>query len=115
MRIELRNHPAQARHPYTDEPLWYDEARTKPVPLITDQRAVFLDGVLVGYCGIAAGQPLTMTALLPTAVQEEVRRFVTSEVGAPRSMASPPRPELVAEAERKLEADADEPEYEGES
>ena len=43
-KIELRiiNHPAQARHPFTNQPLVDDQNR--PVPLFPDQRAISIDG-----------------------------------------------------------------------
>jgi len=48
MKVELRQHPAQADHPLTGEKLFIDG---KPVPLLPDHRGIFLDGVCVGYVG----------------------------------------------------------------
>ena len=47
MKFEIANHPAQALHPFTKEPLVDDAG--KPVPLIIDQRALLLDGKLIAY------------------------------------------------------------------
>ncbi len=77
--IELRNHPAQARHPITQEPLLYDDG--KPVPLITDQRSIYLDGYMVGYCH-ASGSWIAFIRDLPEAVQDEIRKVVTDTLGA---------------------------------
>lgn len=46
--IEFRNHPAQARHPITDKPLF--DADGNPLPLIKDQHGIYADGYLCGYC-----------------------------------------------------------------
>ncbi len=51
MNVELRNHPAQARHPVTDAPLFEGDGKT-PVPMITDQKMVMLEGFQVGYITI---------------------------------------------------------------
>lgn len=48
MNVTLRHHPAQARHPITDAPLFEADGVT-PVPMITDQKTVMLDGFQVGY------------------------------------------------------------------
>lgn len=102
MKIEIRPHPAQARHPITQEPLFYEDTG-HPVPLFKDQKAIYLDGKMVGYCGAEPGKPLTMTQRLPPAVLDEVSKFVTEKVGAPKSVRSPPRQDLVAEAEREIQ------------
>ena len=51
MNVELRNHPAQARHPVTDAPLFEEDGKT-PVPMITDQKMIMLEGFQVGYSTI---------------------------------------------------------------
>lgn len=51
MNVTLRNHPAQARHPVTDAPLFEEDGT--PVPMITDQKTVMLDGFQVGYITVA--------------------------------------------------------------
>ncbi len=40
-------HPAQARHPISNAPLFDDDG--KPVPLLTDHRAIRLDDFVIGY------------------------------------------------------------------
>lgn len=47
MDFELKNHPAQARHFKTGEPLWDDLGN--PVPLFPEQRALYFDGFLIAY------------------------------------------------------------------
>lgn len=109
MKIELRNHPAQARHPVTGDPLFHDEAKTQPVRLILDQKSIYLDGIHIGYCGTAADRPVSFTRRLPDAVTAEVVQLVTETYGAPRIVSQPPRQDLVAEAEQMIvEADEDE-------
>lgn len=103
LELELRNHPAQARDRRTNEPLFYDDEETKPVPLITDQRAIYLNGIMVGYCGTEAGKPLTMTTRLDQALEDAVTQFVTDKVGKPKLVNRPPRQELVAQAEREFD------------
>lgn len=46
LNFELKNHPAQARHPFTKEPLFNDG---QPVPLFPKQRALAFDGRIIAY------------------------------------------------------------------
>ena len=50
MKVELRNHPAQADHPTIPGRKAFDD-QGNPIPLFPDQRGVYLDGVCVGYVG----------------------------------------------------------------
>lgn len=45
--ITLGNHPSQARHPFTNEPLFDNDGVA--VPLFPDQRSVMLDGRVIAY------------------------------------------------------------------
>jgi hypothetical protein len=99
MQIELRPHPAQARwhNPKTgrDEPLWYDDEKTQPVPLITDQKSIYLEGVMVGYCGVNPDSPVCLTQHVPDAVRDAIEEYVAAEIGKPSGIAMPPPPEAV--------------------
>ena len=87
MKFELRNHPAQARHPITKEPLVKDGA---PVPLFPDMRGIYLDGVLIGYCGDKADKPVSLIVSGSEALLADVKQFVTKSIGAPKSVSAPP-------------------------
>lgn len=78
MQVELRNHPAQARHPVTGAPLV--DADGKPVPKITDQRAVYLDGVMIGYALLACNPPKLSLVVPPRSMPAHIRDMVAAEV-----------------------------------
>lgn len=78
MNVELRNHPAQARHPVTREPLFDDAG--KPVPHITDQKAVYLDGVMIGYALLACKPPKLSLTVPPRTMPPHIRDMVAKEV-----------------------------------
>lgn len=86
MLIELRDHPTQARHPITNEPLIGEDGR--PVPAFPDDRSVWLDGVSIGYTSVTG--PITLiTAVSPT-IATAIIAHVESELGhAPRKLAQP--------------------------
>lgn len=46
-QLTIENHPSQAAHPFTGEPLFDDDG--KPVPLFPDQRSIRLDGRVIAY------------------------------------------------------------------
>lgn len=99
MQVEIRNHPAQARHPITDAPLF--EADGTPVPLLPNDRAVYLDGALVGYTSLDG--PVTLTVALPQAAVDAIAAKVAEDLGPGERRVSMP---LDAEAlDRALAAD----------
>ena len=46
-QLTITNHPAQAKHPFTGEPLFDSDGN--PVPLFADQKAIRLDGRVIAY------------------------------------------------------------------
>jgi len=90
MKLELRNHPAQAQHPITKKPL-FDEHR-KPVPLLKHERAIYLDGDHVGYCTAKPGFPVNLIVNFPDSMRDIIVKFVEDEIGAVshNSMVPPP-------------------------
>ena len=101
MNIELRQHPAQARHPVTKEPLWRDGS---PVPLLPNMRAIYLDGKLIGYVGTQPGAPVTLIYQVSEAVRASVQQVVNEQYeqgDKPRAVRMPPeqRPTDIEEEE----------------
>lgn len=88
LNFELRNHPAQARHPVTKAPLF--DADNKPVPLFPKMRALYLDGVLIAYCQALPGYPVTFTHFVDAHVSEAASDFVEAEIGRVASINMPP-------------------------
>lgn len=76
MKIELRDHIAQARHPITREPLYHEG---KPVPLFPDQHSIWLDGAMVGY---VCGPPnYNIAFIVPESqIPEFVRKLIVEQV-----------------------------------
>lgn len=90
LNLELRAHPAQAR--LAGVPLTDSEG--KPVPMFPDQRSVWLNGKMVGYCGTAQGAPISLIydqRKIPVVVREAIREFVAAELGnEPGQVFAPP-------------------------
>jgi len=76
--IELRNHPAVARHPRTNEPL--ADEHDVPIPLIRDQHGIYLDGYMVGYCATSGAWVATICKL-DQSVIDEIVAHVTAKCG----------------------------------
>lgn len=76
IQVELRPHPAQARHPITNEPLFHDDG--SPVPLIEDQLSIWVDGRMVGYTNQARTRAMFITP--PSALPWAVRNYVEGRI-----------------------------------
>lgn len=85
MKFELRNHPAQARHPVTKAPLFDEDGA--PVPLFPEMKAVYLDGFLMGYCGKG---PVNLIRPVDEYVRGKIEDFVRSELGDVSAVSMPP-------------------------
>lgn len=84
INVELRPHPAVAQ--LDGKPLIADDGT--PVPLLPDQRSVWLNGLMVGYCGANPGTPLSFIVgprRLPPAVREIVATKVAELRGGSAS------------------------------
>lgn len=91
MEITFRGHPAQARHPVTQELLWNKDGTH--VPLVLDQKAVYLDGIMVGYCK-SDGSWLATTVFLQPPVYQAVQEAMVAYFGsAPKKTNQVPEPE----------------------
>lgn len=76
--LRLANHPAQARNPVTNAPLF--DADGVPVPLFPDQRSVYLDGFLVAYVNASGNISFIMPESKLTApIVQAIRDLVSSE------------------------------------
>ena len=94
--VELTQHPAQARHPVTNEPLIDDHGA--PVPLLPTQRAIRLDGFVIGY---ASKHGICFTigeSKLPQTVKDSAISLVESEFGTNPKVATVPEIEPSREA-----------------
>lgn len=90
-KVELRNHLAQARHPFTKEPLFDDKG--EPVPLFPEQRSIFVDGVFCGYVGEPPKRGIMFTrprSQLGEMLIKEVERAVAESFGAPSVVSAVP-------------------------
>jgi hypothetical protein len=94
--VELTQHPAQARHPVTNEPLFDDHGA--PVPLLPNMRAVRLDGFVIAY---ASKHGICFTighSKLPQTVKDSAVGLVESEFGTNPKVATVPEFEPSPEA-----------------
>lgn len=92
-QIEFRNHPAQARHPFTKQALFDDNG--KPVPLFPQQRSIWVDGVFCGYVGDPPLRNVAITrprSQLGEALIAEIHQAVEREFGPGKVMAIVPEP-----------------------
>ena len=94
--VELTQHPGQARHPVTNEPLIDDHGA--PVPLLPTQRAIRLDGFVIGY---ASKHGICFTigeSKLPQTVKDSAISLVESEFGTKPNVVTVPEFEPSREA-----------------
>lgn len=91
VNITLTNHPAQARHPLTKQPLFEADGVT-PVPLFPERRCIRLDGVSIGECHSQPGHPIGLTQAMDEYTKQQIIEFVEREVGRVTSMNTPPDP-----------------------
>ena len=78
-KLTIENHPSQARHPISDEPLFKDG---KPVPLFPDQRSIKLDGTIIAYVNAAGKVMFIMPEnKLPGTIADEALDLAASEYG----------------------------------
>lgn len=85
-------HPAQARHPLTNEPLFDTEGQ--PVPLITDQTTLRLDGKLIAYISTGGVSFIYPRLALGEAVYKEALRFIAENAGVPKTVSAVPEIEI---------------------
>ncbi len=77
--VELRQHPAQARHPVTNDPLFDEDGN--PRPLLPDQRAVYWDDICIGYASKHGVAFTIEVSQVPEWLQVEVGDLVEAEFG----------------------------------
>ena len=93
--LTIENHPAQARHPFTSEPLVDNDGL--PVPLFPDQRSIKLDGRLIAY----VSNERKIMFLVPLGklgvIAKEAEELVNKEMGAVQKVTSvrEPAPETI--------------------
>lgn len=92
IEVELRPHPAQARHHITNEPLFYEDGT--PVPLFDDQLSIWVDGRLVGYTNQARTRAMFITppSMLPAAVRNYVEGRIENLLGSLEGSTQVPDP-----------------------
>ncbi len=95
--IELREHPARARDPVTNELL--TDANGKTIPLIRDQQAIFINGMHAGYCGDKPGMGVALIREYPPEIKAMVVKHVEQAVGTVKVLTA--APELFADEERE--------------
>ena len=87
-QLSIGQHPAQARHPITNEPL---EKDGKPVPLFADQFSIKLDGRIIAY--VLPGNRvafLVAESKLGESIVSESLALVAKELGSVAAHVSPP-------------------------
>lgn len=77
--VELTQHPAQARHPVTNAPLFDDDGQ--PVPLLPNQRAIRLDNFVIGYASKHGVNFIIPKSKLPDWVYNTAVELVENEFG----------------------------------
>ncbi len=77
--VELTQHPAQARHPVTNEPLFDDYGA--PVPLFPNMRAIRLDGFVIAYASKYGICFIINKSKLPETVKDSAASLFRSEFG----------------------------------
>ena len=87
-KLTIGPHPAQARHPITNEPL---EKDGQPVPLFADQFSIRLDGKIIAY--VLPGNRvafLIAESKLGSVIVNDSLALVEKEFGSVAAHVSPP-------------------------
>ena len=90
MNLTLTSHPTPAIDPDTRKIL--TDVAGVPLPAFPDQRAIRLDGVLIGYCGTKPQAPINLIRNYPTSVRDEIHKFVERELDGQRIVPNMPPP-----------------------
>ena len=77
--VELTQHPAQARHPISNAPLFDDDGN--PVGLLPDHRAIRLDDLVIGYASRHGINFIVPKSKLPDWVYNTAVDLVEKEFG----------------------------------
>ena len=86
--LTIGKHPAQARHPVTNKPLFDNVGDF--MPLLPDWRGVYLDGFCIGYVGPTGNIQFTMPInKIGQAVVDEALILVESEFVQVGKVAAP--------------------------
>lgn len=101
-KLEICNHPAQARHPLNKKPLFKDD---KPVPLFPKERCIKLDGTIIAY----VNEHRKVMFLFPPSklgtIQDEAIKLVRDQLGDPEKVV--PMTEPPVELEEFVEDEED--------
>lgn len=68
------------------------ELRPHPCKLITDQKAIYVNGVMLGYCGDKPGMPINFIKpfeKISTETVEQVKAKVAEEIGEGGKVSAP--------------------------
>jgi hypothetical protein len=105
LRIEIKRHPATqvVLDPLSGQPIC-DQNSGEPIrePVIFDQRAVYVNGSLVGYCGAKPNTPLCFIGRFPQTFVDKIVQYVESQIGRRTKVRMPP-PQGVAVADEEDE------------
>lgn len=87
--LTMGNHPAQARHPLSGEPMFDSDG--EPVPLFPNERSVRLDGHVIAYVSEAGNIGYRIpSSRLGEAITSEIVELVAKEFKPVKKIASPP-------------------------
>ena len=95
--VELTQHPAQARHPISNAPLFDDDG--KPVALLPDPRAIRLDYFVIGYASRHGINFIVPKSKLPDWVYNTAVDLVEKEFGAVPNVSAVVEVETLTEGE----------------
>lgn len=89
-QLEITNHPAQARHPFSKLPLVDNDG--VPVPLFPDQRSIKLDGRIIAY----VSEKRNISFLIPLGrlgvIAKEAEELVANQMGPVPNVNAVPEP-----------------------
>lgn len=86
-KLTIGPHPAQATDPFTHKPLFDDDG--VPVPLITDQKTVRLDGRVIAYIS-SGGVSFIVAKNKLGAVYDEALALAETVAGKPGNVSAVP-------------------------
>lgn len=88
-KIEICDHPAQARNPINKNPMVKDG---KKVPLFPELKCVKLDGTIIAYVNKHRDISFLLPSTMLGEIQKDVEQLVASELGEAGNVSSIPDP-----------------------
>lgn len=107
MQLEFKDHPARRRSSVTGQ--YQRDEKGERIPLMPDERSIWMDGVCVAYCHKDPDTPVVFCRHIDDYEKDRVLEFAAEQRGgAASAVGMPPSPLELQAALREGDEDDDE-------